>query len=150
MAAVSMTTGQPGSSSVGATGQGASSSTGQPGATSSTGQPGAKVTLTPRRGSAAVTGDEPRIEGNSIASRLYRKRLCKDITDQKIHDLNSRAKKTKGPDGVKYTSHPDRYRIDSTYRDQMKDKLIPEWLAWQSNGTTSRADGKLGDQWPVE
>ena len=148
MAAVLATAAQAGLSSVGSTGQEASSSTGQPGATSSTGQPGAKVILTPRRGSAALTGDEPRIEGNSLASRQYRKRLCDEcniLSDQKIHDLNTRARK-----GAKFTSHTDRYHNDSTYRGQMLAQRIPEWLVWKSNGTTSRVDGQLGDQWSVD
>jgi hypothetical protein len=93
-------------------------------------------------------GEEPRVEGNSFASRAYRKRLCDEcevLNDSKIHNLNNRARK-----GAKFTSHADRWRNDSIYRAQMTSQGIPEWLVWESDGTTSRVDGRPGDQWPVD
>ena len=96
-----------------------------------------------------MVGAEPRVEGNSDASRALRKRLCdecKGLSDAKIQALNNRAKKAKQG----YTSHADRMRNDSVYRQQMSSQGIPEWLVWTSNGHTSRVDGQPGDQWPVE
>ncbi len=73
-----------------------------------------------------------------------------DISDKKIHELTTRAKKQKASDGSKYLSHTDRYNRDSTYRVQMQEKNVPKWLVWQSTGHTARLDGQLCDQWPVE
>mgnify|MGYP002808320533 CR=1 FL=1 len=73
-----------------------------------------------------------------------------NISDKKIHDLTTRAKKTKTSDCSTYLSHTDRYNRDSAYRVQMQENNVPKWLVWQSTGHTARPDGQLGDQWPVE
>jgi hypothetical protein len=128
-----------GLSSIGTTGQPAASSTAPAGTT---------ARLVPRGSVATMPTADPPLEGNSAASRAYRKRLMGGMTNRKIFELEKGAKKKKAADGTFFLSHTDRWNRCGIYRAQMQRDGNPKWLVWESTGLTAREDGQGGDQWP--